>query len=162
MSVKKIRRRVSVRKTLYFDYEISPYRAFLEKIAGTENINKTAALSAHSASDSVVATQPGASSPQSLPKVTAGAGADKLGDYVPFRQSRLKGQSNPLRPPFHVETVLIGRALGQPTGYLLGIGFRIRDDGYVEAEFNEGITKYDTYEEFKADIIVRMFGRPGR
>jgi hypothetical protein len=160
MSVRKIRRRVSVERTLYFEYEISPLRAFLKKMAGTVNISKTAALSALSASNPVVSTQPGASSPQSWPEATAGA--DKLGDYVPFKQSRLKGQSNPLRPPFHVETVLIGRALGQSTGYLHGIGFRIRDDGYVEAEFSEGIKKYDTYEEFKAEITVRMFGRPGR
>jgi hypothetical protein len=158
--MRKIRRRVSVEKTLYFEYEVSPHRAFLKKIGTTENSGKTAALSADTASDPVTATltQPGPSSPQ--PRSETTAGADKIGDYVPFKQSRLKGQVNPLRPPFHVETVLIGRALGQSTGYLHGIGFRIRDDGYVEAEFGEGIKKYDTYEEFKKEITVRMLRRP--
>jgi hypothetical protein len=37
----------------------------------------------------------------------------QFGAYVPFKQSRLEGQINPLRPPLHVETVLIGRALVQ-------------------------------------------------
>ncbi len=78
--------------------------------------------------------------------------ASKVGAYVPFKQSRLKGQTNPLRPPLHVETVLIGRALGQAAGYLLGVGFRVRDDGYLEAEFAEGIRKFDTYEKFKTEV----------
>jgi hypothetical protein len=162
--VRKIRRRVSVEKTLYFEYDISPLRAFLEKIFETlekiAGIQKTARVLAQSVDGSIVAKRSGDPSAQTWPKATAGA--DKLGYYVPFKQSRLKGGSNPLRPPFHVETVLIGRALRQRTGYLYGIGFRIRDDGYVEAEFNEGIKKYDTYEQFEADIIVRMFGRPGK
>lgn len=70
--------------------------------------------------------------------------AGKIGDYVPFKQSRLKGQINPLRPPLQVETVLIGKALGQPTGYLFGVGFRVRDDGHLEAEFADGVRKFDT------------------
>ena len=85
-------------------------------------------------------------------------GAGKIGDYVPFKQSRLKGQANPLRPPLHVETVLIGRALGQPTGYLFGVGFRVRDDGYLEAEFADGIRKFDTYEKFKIEV-TELVGR---
>jgi hypothetical protein len=47
------------------------------------------------------------------------------GMHIPFKQVRLKGHINPLKPPIHVETVLIGRALGQRTGYLFGVGFRI-------------------------------------
>jgi len=50
-------------------------------------------------------------------------------------QSRLEGQINPLRPPLHVETVLIGRALGQLTGYLFGVGLRVRDDGTLRLNF---------------------------
>jgi hypothetical protein len=68
----------------------------------------------------------------------------------------LQGQVNPLRPPFHVETVLIGRALGQATGYRSGVGFRIRDDGYVEAEFLDGVRKYNSLGEFELDIATRV------
>jgi hypothetical protein len=82
--------------------------------------------------------------------------AEKIGDYVPFKQSRLQGQTNPLRPPHHVETVLIGRALGQHTGYLFGVGYRVRDDGYLEAEFADGIRKFDTYETFKTEVTNRV------
>ncbi len=59
----------------------------------------------------------------------------KVGVLVPFKQSRLKGQINPSRPPLQVETVLIGRALGQAIGYLHGVGFRVKPDGCLEAEF---------------------------
>lgn len=74
-------------------------------------------------------------------------GAGKIGDYVPFKRSRLKEQTNPLRPPFHVETVLIGRALGQLTGYVFGVGYRVHDDGHVEAEFADGIRIFETYDK---------------
>jgi hypothetical protein len=36
-----------------------------------------------------------------------------VGQFIPFKQFRLQGQVNPLHPPIHVETVLIGRALDQ-------------------------------------------------
>jgi hypothetical protein len=84
--------------------------------------------------------------------------ASKIGDYVPFKQSRLIGQTNPLRPPLHVETVLIGRALRQPTGYLFGVGFRVRDDGYIEAEFAGGVRKFDTYEKFEIEVTPILLG----
>ena len=71
---------------------------------------------------------------------------------APSGECGLKGLTNPLRPPFHVETVLIGRALGQPTGYLFGVGFRVRDDGYLEAEFSDGIRKFETYDKFKIEV----------
>jgi hypothetical protein len=72
--------------------------------------------------------------------------------HIPFKQVRLKGQINPLKPPLHVETVLIGRALGQPTGYLAGVGFRIRDDGYVEGEFEHGAEKFLSFEDFEKAV----------
>jgi hypothetical protein len=85
-----------------------------------------------------------------------------VGKYFPFKQSRLAGQGNPLRPPFHLETVLIGRALGQQTGYLYGVGFRVQNDGYVEAEFESGVRKFDTYDQFKTKVteLVRRNDRP--
>jgi len=126
-----MRRRVSVEGDLVFDYEVSPHRVFLKKAA--EPTTERASVPP--------ATPDGAPAPDRT-----------VGDYVPFKQSRLKGQTNPLRSPLHVETVLIGRALGQPTGYLFGVGFRVRDDGYVEAEFAEGVRKFKTYEKFKIEV----------
>jgi len=76
--------------------------------------------------------------------------------HIPFKQVRLKGQINPLKPPLHVETVLIGRALGQQTGYLFGVGFRIRDDGYVEGEFVEGAEKFTSFEKFREEVSCRL------
>ena len=81
---------------------------------------------------------------------------EKIGNFIPFKQVRLQGQVNPLRPPIHVETVLIGRALGQATGYRSGVGFRIRDDGYVEAEFLDGVRKYNSLAEFELEIASRV------
>jgi hypothetical protein len=74
------------------------------------------------------------------------------GLHIPFKQVRLKGQINPLKPPLHVETVLIGRALGQQTGYLAGVGFRIRDDGYVEGEFEHGAEKFLSFGDFEKAV----------
>jgi hypothetical protein len=102
-----------------------------------------------------LASVPPAATDDRVPKTD---GVGRIGDYVPFKQSRLKGQTNPLRPPLHVETVLIGRALGQATGYLLGVGFRVRDDGYLEAEFADGTRKFDTYEKFKIEVTA-LVGR---
>ena len=86
------------------------------------------------------------------PSAVATAADNKVGVFVPFKQSRLKGQINPLRPPHQVETVLIGRALGQPTGYLHGVGFRVKHDGYIEAEFASGVRTFRSYKEFKSEI----------
>ncbi len=77
----------------------------------------------------------------------------EVGAYVPFKQCRLTGQVNPLRPPPQVETVLIGQALHQRTGYLYGVGFRVCDDGQVEAEFTDGVRPFKTYEQFKAEVL---------
>jgi hypothetical protein len=53
---------------------------------------------------------------------------------------------------------LIGRALGQPTGYFFGVGFRVRDDGYLEAEFADGVRKFDTYEKFEIEVTDLVGG----
>jgi hypothetical protein len=75
--------------------------------------------------------------------------------HIPFKQMRSEGTFNPLKPPLHVETVLIGRALGQQTGYLDGVGFRMRDDGYVEGEFLHGVEKFDSFEDFAKAVRDR-------
>jgi hypothetical protein len=143
---KLIRRRVEIDKALHFEYEVSPHRAFLARIA-----------------DVASRTHQGANPPSStgsqypaVPPTAKHTKPSKVGGYVPFKQARLSGQINPLRPPLHVETVLIGRALGQPTGYCFGVGYRIRDDGYVEAELNSGIEKYESFAEFKEEITKRF------
>jgi hypothetical protein len=150
---KRIRRRVWIESGLHFDYEVSPHRAFLAKM-----LEKARSVDA---SRHLTRPSPAKEEPSiplaSVPTTTGDAApaiddASKVGDYVPFKQSRLRGQTNPLRPPLHVETVLIGRALGQPTGYLFGVGFRIRDDGYLEAEFADGVRKFETYEKFKIEV----------
>jgi ATPase family associated with various cellular activities (AAA)/AAA lid domain len=94
-----------------------------------------------------------ASSPlSSWPSADSGIGDPaEVGKYVPFKQSRLKGQINPLRPPFQVETVLIGQALHERVGYLHGVGFRVRDDQQVEAEFPNGLRTFKTYDEFERE-----------
>jgi hypothetical protein len=77
----------------------------------------------------------------------------KTGIHVPFKQVRLVGQVNPLNPPLHVETVLIGRALGQQTGYFHGVGFRVFFDGRVEGEFLHGTEMFDRYQQFETFVI---------
>ena len=144
----RIRRRVAVDKTLYFEYEVSPHRAFLARIAeGASGIFHEVPKPPSSIASLKSAAPPEASRDHQ----------SEVGAYVPFKQVRLNGQINPLRPPLHVETVLIGRALGQPTGYCFGVGYRIRDDGYVEAELDGGIEKYDSLEKFKEEM-ARRFG----
>jgi hypothetical protein len=157
---KRIRRRVWIENGLHFDYEVSPHRAFLAKVAqNPQSVNTGAPSGETSPPNDGPSTQlssvPSAAKDHPVP-LTGGAG--KIGDYVPFKKSRLKGQINPLRPPLHVETVLIGRALGQPTGYLFGVGFRVRDDGYVEAEFAGGVRKFDTYEKFEIEVTDLVGG----
>jgi hypothetical protein len=144
---------VPVEGGLIFDYEVSPHRAFLPKMARqTESAVESVTPSGTPLPNDQPSTQL-ASAPPATPDSASRANVTgKIGDYVPFKQSRLKGQTNPLRPPLHVETVLIGRALGQPTAYLHGIGYRVRDDGYVEAEFADGVRKFDTYEKFKIEV----------
>jgi hypothetical protein len=142
MAKAKLRRRVPIENGLHFDYEVSPHRAFLAKIA--------APTKGAFAGVTVSQTPP----PTTTNPVPATGEIRQVGDYVPFKQSRLEGQINPLRLPLHVEAVLIGRALGQPTGYLFGVGFRVRDDGYVEAEFADGVRKFDSYEKFRVEVAA--------
>jgi hypothetical protein len=155
--LKRIKRRVSVENGLHFDYEVSPHRAFLTKMA--ENEKRESDRATHSPTPPTDHETKRASTPpdtsNSVPTTDGGA---RIGNYVPFKQSRLRGQTNPLRPPLHVETVLIGRALGQPTGYFFGVGFRVRDDGYLEAEFADGVRKFDTYEKFEIEVTDLVGG----
>jgi hypothetical protein len=149
----KIRRRVQVEKNLFFEYDVSPHRAFLTKIA-----EKQDHITDKGSNPQSLSQQPSESSSGS-PSSTAntdGPKLEKIGNFIPFKQVRLQGQVNPLLPPIHVETVLIGRALGQPTGYRSSVGFRIRDDGYVEAEFSDGVRKYNSLAEFESDLAIRV------
>ena len=151
---KRIRRRVWIENGLHFDYEVSPHRAFLAKTAKSPKSTNAGTQSCETSPSNDVSSQELQSVPSGtkVHPVLLTDGAGKIGDYVPFKQSRLTGQTNPLRPPLHVETVLIGRTLGQPTGYLFGVGFRVRDDGYLEAEFADGTRKFDTYEKFEIEV----------
>jgi hypothetical protein len=153
---KRIRRRVLIGNDPHCDYDAGP--AFLGNIGEeAKSVNASAAPFQMPLFDDPSLQLP-AMPPTTMDQVPTAHRTGKIGDYVPFKQSRLKGQTNPLRPPLHVETVLIGRALGQPTGYLFGVGYRIHNDGRVEAEFADGIRKFDTYDEFKTeltDLIAR-------
>jgi hypothetical protein len=149
---KRIKRRVSVGNGLRFDYEVSPHRAFLDK---AQSVNDGTVPSQTPPSNDRPSILVASVLETSTPKMQ---GTGNVGDFVPFKQSRLKGTVNPLRPPLHVETVSIGRALGQPTGYLFGVGFRVRDDGYVEAEFVDGVRKFDTYKKFEIEV-TDLIGR---
>lgn len=145
----RIKRRVQVDANLYFEYEVSPHRAILAKISEVSAENLTGVTS----SPQQLEESADRISGRALP---AGGPTAPSGMYIPFKQVRLKGQVNPLKPPLHVETVLIGRALGQQTGYLLGVGFRIRDDGYVEGEFVEGAEKFTSFVEFREEVSSRL------
>jgi hypothetical protein len=128
------KRRVEIEKGLFFEYEVSPHRAILARIsaAPTNSLNEKALRS------------------EGVPEIAI------TGMHVPFKQMRSIGPINPLKPPIDVETVLIGRALGQEVGYLYGIGFRIRDDGYVEGEFLHGIEKFGSFDEFVRSVKRRL------
>jgi hypothetical protein len=120
--VTKIKRRVQVETNLYFEYQVSPHRAILARRSEVE---------AKDLSGEIISCQASNEFPSQNSDDEAQLDRSKrvAGFHIPFKQVRLKGQINPLKPPLHVETVLIGRALGQQTGYLAGVGFRIRDDG---------------------------------
>lgn len=142
----RIKRRVQVAPNLYFEYEVMPHRAILARISQVSAKDLTGVTS----SPRQPATQVSeGTAPAKAPTVPTGM-------HIPFKQARLKGQVNPLKPPLHVETVLIGRALGQQTGYLFGVGFRIRDDGYVEGEFVEGAEKFASFEKFREEVSFRL------
>ncbi|WP_420969324.1 hypothetical protein [Bradyrhizobium sp. B120] len=140
------RRRVQIEKNLFFEYEVSPHRAILERISSTTG-RLAGSTTASEKSKEVLG---------SITREGSLRGSSETGMHVPFKQIRSKGSINPLKPPLHVETVLIGRALEQETGYLNGVGFRIRDDGYVEGEFLNGVEKFDSFEEFTKAVKCRL------
>ena len=137
-----IKRRVQIENDLYFEYEISPHRAIIERRSKIKANAPGGANISCQASNEFLSQSP-------IDDAQLDGGKRVTGLHIPFKQVRLKGQINPLKPPLHVETVLIGRALGQPTGYLAGVGFRIRDDGYVEGEFEHGAEKFGSFEDFE-------------
>jgi hypothetical protein len=142
-----IKRRIEIEGNLYFEYEVSPHRAILARRSEVNaNDLSSEAISSPVSNES--------SSQNSNDKAKFDRSKKASGFHVPFKQVRLKGQVNPLKPPLHVETVLIGRALGQPTGYLAGVGFRIRDDGYVEGEFEHGAEKFLSFEDFEEAVKI--------
>lgn len=143
------KRVIQVDKGLYFEYEVSPHRRIQQRI-DSASADRLRAAQAERELPKEVAEQ----------RIGNDVRLDRrnavTGMHIPFKQVRLRGQINPLRPPLHVETVLIGRALGQRTGYLRGVGFRIRDDGYVEGEFLHGAEKFNCFEEFKKAVTTRL------
>lgn len=145
----RIKRRVQVTPNLYFEYEVSPHRAILARISEM-SAKDLAGVTSSPQQLGEPATQ---ASERALPVSTPAA---PTGMHIPFKQVRLKGQVNPLKSPLHVETVLIGRAMGQQTGYLFGVGFRVRDDGYVEGEFAEGAKKFTSFEKFREAVSCRL------
>jgi hypothetical protein len=144
----RIKRRIQVEQNLYFEYEVSAHRAILARISEVSASDLTGVISSPH--------QLGESPAQIWDCAPPTTKTMPTGMHIPFKQVRLKGQINPLKPPLHVETVLIGRALGQQTGYLFGVGFRIRDDGYVEGEFVEGAEKFTSFEKFRETVSCRL------
>jgi hypothetical protein len=144
-----ITRRVHIEKDLFFEYEVSPHRTILARMSE---------VLANDLTDVTFSPQQLGEPPSQFSDCALPTNTTKVpvGMHIPFKQVRLKGQINPLRPPLHVETVLIGRALGQQTGYLFGVGFRIRDDGYVEGEFVEGAEKFTSFEKFREEVACRL------
>jgi hypothetical protein len=140
--VNTIKRRVQIESDLYFEYEISPHRAILARRSEVKANNLSGIFTSWQASN-------GFPSPSSNDEAQLDRSRRVTGLHIPFKQVHLKGKINPLKPPLHVETVLIGRALGQQTGYLAGVGFRIRDDGYVEGEFEHGAEKFLSFGDFE-------------
>jgi hypothetical protein len=137
-----IQRRVQIDSSLYFEFEVSPHRAMLARRSEVEANDLSSKTISCLASDELSSDN----------EAQFDRSKRASGFHIPFKQIRLKGQVNPLKPPLHVETVLIGRALGQPTGYLAGVGFRIRDDGYVEGEFEHRVERFLSFEDFKKAV----------
>jgi hypothetical protein len=140
-----IKRRIQIDSNLYFEYEVSPHRAILKRLSDLTANDVSEAGSQCKAPQEALSQSSSREIPLDCMQATTGI-------HVPFKQVRLKGQINPLKPPLHVETVLIGRALGQQTGYLAGVGFRIRDDGYVEGEFEHGTEKFLSFGDFEEAV----------
>jgi hypothetical protein len=146
--VNTIQRRVQVDENLFFEYSLSPHRAILARRSEVEANDLRGAVPCQPSNE--------LQSQNSDDEAKLDRSKSATGFHIPFKQVRLKGQINPLKPPIHVETVLIGRALGQQTGYLGGVGFRIRDDGYVEGEFEFGAEKFLSFEDFEKAVKNRL------
>jgi hypothetical protein len=112
--VTTIKRRIQIEGNLYFEYEVSPHRAILARRSEVET-NDLSGATISCQSSNVFPSQ------NSNNKAQLDRTKRVTSLHIPFKQVRLKGQINPLKPPLHVETVLIGRALGQQTGYLAGV-----------------------------------------
>jgi hypothetical protein len=147
--VTTIKRRIHVEGNLYFEYEVSPHRGILARISDLTANEVSEAGSQGKSSREIPLESSTPEMPLDRMEVTTGL-------HIPFKQVRLKGQINPLKPPLHVETVLIGRALGQQAGYLAGVGFRIRDDGYVEGEFKKGTRKFLSFGDFEKAVRLGL------
>lgn len=137
-----IKRRVQIEKDLFFEYEVSPHRLILERAS---------TVSRKAADEEALRQQV-----QKAVRKTSSSGFSVTGTHIPFKQMRSVGHFNPLKPPLDLETVLIGRALGQQAGYIHSVGFRIRDDGYVEGEFLHGVEKFDSFNELVRSITRRL------
>jgi hypothetical protein len=138
-------RRIQIDNNLYFEYKVSPHRAILARRSQVEANDLRGAVPCQASNEL---------QSQNLDGEAKFHKSKSAGFNIPFKQVRLKGQINPLRPPLHVETVLIGRALGQQTGYLAGVGFRIQDDGYVEGEFAHGTEKFLSFGDFEKAVKI--------
>ncbi len=147
--VTTMKRRIQIENDLYFEYEVSPHRAILARRSEVEADDLRASTISCQASIEFLSQSSDDDAQLDESKRVTGL-------HIPFKQVRLKGQINPLKPPLHVETVLIGRALGQQTGYLAGVGFRIRDDGYVEGEFIHGAEKFLSFKDFEEAVKSRL------
>jgi hypothetical protein len=132
------KRRVQIEKDLFFEYEVSPHRSILERIS--------------TISGKVPARKPSKQDVHDPADKGSTSGPEVTGTHIFFKQMRSVGYFNPLRPPLDLETVLIGRALGQEVGYHHGVGFRIRDDGYVEGEFSHGVEKFSSFDELVRSV----------
>jgi hypothetical protein len=142
------KRRIQIDNDLFFEYNLSPHRAILARRSEVQAKDLRDAVPCQPSNELQSQNLDDEAKFHRIKSAT--------GFNIPFKQVRLKGQINPLRPPLHVETVLIGRALGQQTGYLAGVGFRIRDDGYVEGEFEFGAEKFLSFKEFEKAVKNRL------
>ena len=91
---KRIRRQVPTENGLHFDYEVNPHRTLLAKMAAKpKGANGSASCSQPPPPDDEpsmqLASVPPAAMDDRVPKTD---GVGKIGDYVPFKQSRLTGR----------------------------------------------------------------------
>lgn len=102
------KRRVQIEKHLFFEYEVKPHRSILDRIATVSG----EVADRKPLRQEVLNTAPKVPS-SSMPALT--------GTHIPLKQIRSVGHTNPLKPPLDLETVLIGRALGQRWATYMGL-----------------------------------------